>query len=68
VNAVAPGFITTDMTAEMGAEAQQQLAGQIPLGRLGSPVDVAAAVCFLASDEAGYITGQILHVNGGMYM
>jgi len=68
VNAVAPGFIMTDMTAELGAEATEHLAGQVPLGRLGSPEDIAAAVTFLASDEAGYITGQVLHVNGGMYM
>ena len=68
VNAVAPGFITTDMTAELGEEAQSKLAEQIPLGRLGAAEDVAAAVAFLASDAAGYITGQVLHVNGGMYM
>jgi len=68
VNAVAPGFITTDMTAALGDDATRHLTGQIPLGRLGSPEDVAAAVSFLASDEAGYITGQVLHVNGGMYM
>ena len=68
VNAVAPGFITTDMTAELGEEAQSKLAEQIPLGRLGAAEDIAAAVTFLASDAAGYITGQVLHVNGGMYM
>jgi len=68
VNAVAPGFIATDMTAELGEDAQAKLAGQIPLGRLGAAEDVAAAVAFLASDAACYITGQILHVNGGMYM
>lgn len=68
VNAVAPGFIATDMTAELGDEAHKSLAGQIPLGRLGAPEDIAAAVAFLASDDAGYITGQVLHVNGGMYM
>jgi len=68
VNAVAPGFIATDMTAELGDEAHKALAGQIPLGRLGAPEDIAAAVAFLASDDAGYITGQVLHVNGGMYM
>jgi len=68
VNAVAPGFITTDMTAELGEEAQSKLAEQVPLGRLGAAEDVAAAVAFLASDAAGYITGQVLHVNGGMYM
>jgi len=68
VNAVAPGFIETDMTAGLGDEAHAQLEAQVPLGRLGQPEDIAAAVCFLASDAAGYITGQVLHVNGGMYM
>jgi len=68
VNAVAPGFIATDMTAEMGDDARGRLVEQIPVGRLGSPADIAHAVAFLASDAAGYITGQILHVNGGMYM
>lgn len=68
VNAVAPGFITTDMTAELGEDASGKLAEQIPLGRLGSPEDIAAAVGFLASEDAAYITGQVLHVNGGMYM
>jgi 3-oxoacyl-[acyl-carrier protein] reductase len=68
VNAVAPGFIATDMTAELGDEAQKALADQIPLGRLGQPEDIAAAVVFLAGDGAGYITGQVLHVNGGMHM
>ncbi len=68
VNAVAPGFIATDMTAELGEDAHAALSDQIPLGRLGSPDDVAAAVAFLASDSAGYITGQVIRVNGGMYM
>ena len=68
VNVVAPGFIETDMTAELGAKAREALAEQIPVGRLGVPEDVAAAVCFLASDEASYITGQVVGVNGGMYM
>ena len=68
VNAVAPGFIETDMTADLGEDAHAQLTSQVPLGRLGQPEDIAAAVCFLASDAAGYITGQVLHVNGGMYM
>ena len=68
VNAVAPGFIATDMTAELGDDAYTKLTGQIPLGRLGQPEDIAAAVVFLASDASGYITGQVLHVNGGMYM
>jgi 3-oxoacyl-[acyl-carrier protein] reductase len=68
VNVVAPGLIETDMSAAAPVEAQQAWAAQIPLGRLGTPDDVAAAVCFLASDEAAYITGQVLGVNGGMYM
>jgi len=68
VNAVAPGFIATSMTAELGDEAHARLTQQIPLGRLGQPEDVANAVAFLASDEAGYITGQVVHVNGGMHM
>jgi 3-oxoacyl-[acyl-carrier protein] reductase len=67
VNVVAPGFIETDMTRAIAAETQAQWISQVPLGRLGTPADVAAAVCFLASDEASYITGQILAVNGGMY-
>jgi 3-oxoacyl-[acyl-carrier protein] reductase len=68
VNAVAPGFITTDMTAALSEKTVEQLAARVPLGRLGSPADVAAAVLFLASDEAAYITGHVLSVNGGMYM
>lgn len=68
VNAVAPGFIDTDMTRELPEAQRESLAGQIPLGRLGDAVEIAAAVAFLASDEAGYITGETLHVNGGMYM
>jgi len=68
VNVVAPGLIETDMTREITEKAQGDWAAQIPLGRLGSTADVAAAVCFLASDEAAYITGQVLAVNGGMYM
>ena len=67
VNVVAPGFIETDMTRELAGGAQQDWTAQIPLGRLGTPDDVAAAVCFLASDEASYITGHVLAVNGGMY-
>jgi 3-oxoacyl-[acyl-carrier protein] reductase len=67
VNVVAPGFIATDMTRALAAETQAQWIAQVPLGRLGTPDDVASAVCFLASDEASYITGQILAVNGGMY-
>jgi 3-oxoacyl-[acyl-carrier protein] reductase len=68
VNAVAPGFIDTPMTQGLPAEVKETLKKQIPLGRLGQPLDVAEAVRFLASDEAGYITGQVLHVNGGMLM
>jgi 3-oxoacyl-[acyl-carrier protein] reductase len=68
VNVVAPGFIETDMTKDLLAKAQGDWASQIPLGRPGTTADVAAAVCFLASDEASYITGQVLAVNGGMYM
>jgi 3-oxoacyl-[acyl-carrier protein] reductase len=68
VNVVAPGFITTDMTAQLPAEQQQKLIEQVALGRLGAPEDIANAVAFLASPQAGYITGETLHVNGGMYM
>ena len=68
VNAVAPGFIETAMTAGMTPEAREKLASRIPLGRLGQVLDVAHAVKFLASEEAGYITGHVLHVNGGLYM
>jgi 3-oxoacyl-[acyl-carrier protein] reductase len=68
VNAVAPGFIETDMTAAMTPEARAGLAGQIPLERLGRPEDIAGVVTFLASDQAGYITGQVLIVDGGMVM
>ena len=67
VNVVAPGLIDTDMTRDISTDAQAHWASAIPLGRLGTPEDVAAAVCFLASDAAGYITGQVLAVNGGMY-
>ena len=68
VNAVAPGLIDTDMTRAIAGEAHETWAGKIPLGRLGTPEDIASAVCFLASDEASYITGHVLAVNGGMYM
>ncbi|MBA2356253.1 MAG: 3-oxoacyl-[acyl-carrier-protein] reductase [Acidobacteria bacterium] len=67
VNVVAPGLIDTDMTRDISSDAQATWVSAIPLGRLGTPEDVAAAVCFLASDAAGYITGQVLAVNGGMY-
>ncbi len=68
VNCVAPGFIETDMTAALPPEQQKALLGQIPLGHLGKPADIAHAVAFLASPQAGYVTGQEIHVNGGMYM
>jgi 3-oxoacyl-[acyl-carrier protein] reductase len=68
VNCVAPGFIETDMTAALGEEQQKALLGQIPLGHLGKPADIAHAVAYLASPQAGYVTGQELHVNGGMFM
>jgi 3-oxoacyl-[acyl-carrier protein] reductase len=68
VNCVAPGFIDTDMTRALTEEQRSTLLGQIPLGRLGAPDDVAAAVLYLASEGAGYVTGSTLHVNGGMYM
>ena len=68
LNCVAPGYIVTDMTANLNEEIRQALGAQIPLGRLGAPDDVAAAVAFLASEGAAYITGQTLHVNGGMFM
>jgi 3-oxoacyl-[acyl-carrier protein] reductase len=68
VNVVAPGLIDTDMTRAVAGKAQADWTAMIPMQRLGTPHDVAAAVCFLASDEAAYITGQVLAVNGGMYM
>ena len=68
VNVVAPGLIDTEMTRGISEKAHGDWAAQIPLGRLGATTDVAAAVCFLVSDEASYITGQVLAVNGGMYM
>ncbi len=68
VNAVAPGFIATDMTDALSEDKRQELAQQIPLERLGSVADIANAVLFFASDQAGYVTGQVLGVNGGMYM
>ena len=68
VNCVAPGFIETDMTAKLPEEQKSALLGQIPLGHLGKPEDIAHAVVFIASPLAAYITGQEIHVNGGMYM
>jgi 3-oxoacyl-[acyl-carrier protein] reductase len=68
VNVVAPGLIDTDMTRAITGNAHEEWASKIPLKRLGTPDDIASAVCFLASDEAAYITGQVLAVNGGMYM
>jgi 3-oxoacyl-[acyl-carrier protein] reductase len=68
VNCVAPGFIDTDMTKSLSDVQRQTLLGKIPLGRLGTPDDIASAVTFLASPQAAYITGATLHVNGGMYM
>jgi 3-oxoacyl-[acyl-carrier protein] reductase len=68
VNAVAPGFIETDMTADLPEKARNAMLSIIPMGRPGQPDDVSAAVAFLASDAAAYITGQVLHVSGGMYM
>jgi 3-oxoacyl-[acyl-carrier protein] reductase len=68
VNAVAPGFVETPMTDVLTEEVKEELKTRIPLGRMGSPRDVAAAIVFLASDEAGYITGHVLNVNGGMHL
>lgn len=68
VNAVAPGFIDTDMTRELEEEQREALINQIPLNRLGAPTDIANMVAFLAGPDSGYITGETLHVNGGMYM
>ena len=68
VNVVAPGFIATDMTAELPEASKEAMLGQIALGRLGEPADIARAVAFLAGPNASYITGETLHVNGGMYM
>ncbi|WJH33241.1 3-oxoacyl-[acyl-carrier-protein] reductase [Paenibacillus aurantius] len=68
VNAVAPGFIVTDMTDKMTEEAKAAMIGMIPLARLGQPEDIAKAVRFLASDDASYMTGQTVHIDGGMYM
>ena len=68
VNCIAPGFIETDMTASLSEDQQKALLGQIPLGHLGKPQDIAHAVAFVASPQAAYITGQEIHINGGMYM
>jgi 3-oxoacyl-[acyl-carrier protein] reductase len=68
VNAVAPGFIATDMTANLSEKVQADMLAQIPLNRFGAPEDVAAVVAFLASDAAGYITGEVIHINGGLVM
>jgi len=68
VNAIAPGFIETDMTASLPEDVKKIMLGQIPLGRAGKPEDIASAVTFLASEKASYITGQIIHVSGGMYI
>jgi 3-oxoacyl-[acyl-carrier protein] reductase len=68
VNAIAPGFIQTDMTDELTEEQQKGIMSQVPMERLGQPQEIANAVLFLASDSAAYITGETLHVNGGMYM
>ncbi|HOX22422.1 MAG TPA: SDR family oxidoreductase, partial [Elusimicrobiales bacterium] len=68
VNAIAPGFVETPMTAEIKEEARQKALASIPLGRMASPSDIAKAALFLAGDDSAYITGQVLAVNGGMYM
>jgi 3-oxoacyl-[acyl-carrier protein] reductase len=68
VNAVAPGFIATPMTDVLNDKQREGILGRVPAGRLGSPDEIAAAVLYLVSDEAGYVTGQTLHVNGGMAM
>jgi 3-oxoacyl-[acyl-carrier protein] reductase len=68
VNCIAPGFIATAMTESLSDDQKDKLVGAVPAGRLGTPEDVAACAVFLASDEAAYVTGQTLHVNGGMAM
>ncbi len=68
VNAVAPGYVVTDMTKDLPEAIQEKIKAEIPLGSLGSPEDIAAAVAYLVADEASYVTGNTIHVNGGMYM
>jgi 3-oxoacyl-[acyl-carrier protein] reductase len=68
VNAIAPGYIATDMTKDLPEELKQKMLASVPLGRMGTPEDIANAVKFLVSDDASYITGHVLAVNGGMYM
>ncbi len=68
VNGVAPGYIVTDMTSMLSEEIQDKIKGEIPMGSLGKPEDIAGAVAYLVSDDAQYMTGQVLHINGGMYM
>jgi 3-oxoacyl-[acyl-carrier protein] reductase len=68
VNCIAPGFIATPMTDVLNEKQKETILTRIPAGRMGSPQDIAAAVAYLASDEAGYVTGQTIHVNGGMAM
>ena len=68
VNSVAPGFIATEMTEQLSEEIRKKMSDQVALNRLGEPQDIANAVSFLASDQASYITGNVLHVNGGLYM
>jgi 3-oxoacyl-[acyl-carrier protein] reductase len=68
VNTVAPGFIDTDMTKDLPEASKEAMLTQIPLARLGAPEEIASVVCFLAGETAGYITGETIHVNGGMYM
>ena len=68
VNSIAPGFIETNMTAELSDDRKEEILNSISIGRLGKPDDIAGAVCFLASDKASYITGQTIHINGGMLM
>jgi 3-oxoacyl-[acyl-carrier protein] reductase len=68
VNAIAPGFIITPMTDPLTAGVKEQIVARIPLGRMGNPGEIASAIVFLASDEAAYITGHVLNINGGMYL